>query len=516
MIYSRQSSIDRRQLMLLDGAAVIVAFLGATWLRHGLGLLAGKPVEDLIGPKLPGGVPWIAYALTAPFVALLFVLIFRYRGLYSLPMGRFAEAVRVAQGATIALIGTLALTFFYRGYSYSRATVLMFFPLVIASVVGARSLYRAYGTALRAHPAARRNLLIVGFGAVGRYLGRQLIEQPCFYEVKGFLDDDAAKAQASLAGRSVLGTTADLERVVREQQIEEVIIAIPSAHRERVMEVVGACMRLKLRWRVVPDLYGVRLERLSIDHVGALPLVGLRGPGIVGHNWALKRAFDLGVALLTILLTAPLWLLLAAAVKLTSRGPVLHRQQRIGLKGRPFTFLKFRSMRSGADAGLHRDYTSDWIYGKTGKAEGPAPRSLGAAALGSLGPGEEEGAGAGLDRPGVHKMTNDPRVTAVGRFLRRTSLDELPQLWNVVRGEMSLVGPRPPLPYEVERYTEWHKRRLDVLPGITGLWQVSGRNALSFEEMVRLDIEYIETWSLERDVKILLKTVPAVLFGRAW
>jgi lipopolysaccharide/colanic/teichoic acid biosynthesis glycosyltransferase len=113
-------------------------------------------------------------------------------------------------------------------------------------------------------------------------------------------------------------------------------------------------------------------------------------------------------------------------------------------------------------------------------------------------------------------MTGDPRVTLVGRFLRRTSLDELPQLWNVVRGEMSLVGPRPPLPYEVERYTEWHKRRLDVLPGITGLWQVSGRNALSFEEMVRLDIEYIETWSLEQDVKILLKTVPALLFGKAY
>lgn len=478
--------------MLLDGAAVIAAFLGATWLRHGVGLLGSNPVE---------GVPWIAYAATAPLVALIFLVIFRYRGLYGDPMGRFAEGLRIVQGAAIAIVGTLAITFFYRGYSYSRATVLIFFPLVIVAVILGRSLYRAYGTALRSHPAARTNLLIVGFGTAGRYLGRQLIAQPRCYDVRGFLDDDPGVAGGAIEDRRVLGTTADLERVVVEQQINEVIIAIPSAHRERVMELAGTCMRMKLPWRVVPDLYDVRLERLSIDHIGCLPLVGLRGTEIVGYNWALKRAFDLSVGWLAILATLPLWLLLVAAIKLTSRGPVLFRQKRIGLKGKPFTFLKFRSMRTGADTRLHQDYTSDWIYGKTGKTDEPAPRSLGAAA-------RDEGA--------VHKMTRDPRVTMVGRFLRRTSLDELPQLWNVVRGDMSLVGPRPPLPYEVQRYTEWHKRRLDVLPGITGLWQVSGRNKLSFEEMVRLDIEYIETWSLEQDVKIMLKTVPAVLFGTAY
>ncbi len=509
MSYSAQSSIDKAQLVLLDGAAVIVAFLGATWLRHDLGLLASRPVE---------GVPWFTYAVTAPFVALVFLLIFRYRGLYGGPLGRFTEAVRVMQGATIAIIGTLAVMFFYRGYSYSRATVLIFYPLVIVIVVSVRSLYRVYGTALRAHPAARRNLLVVGFGTVGRYLGRQLIEEPRCYEVKGFLDDDPDKADASLGDRKVLGTTADIERVVAEHHIDEVILAIPSAHRERVMDLVGACMRLKVTWRVVPDLYSVRLERLSIDHVGCVPLVGLRGPGIVGYNWALKRAFDLSVALLAILVTMPLWALLAVAIKLTSRGPVLFRQRRLGLKGNPFMLLKFRSMRMGAEARLHQDYAANWIYGKTGRGDKPAPRSLGAAAEDSPGAGKgtPKASKNGVGNGAVHKMTDDPRVTLVGRLLRRTSLDELPQLWNVVRGEMSLVGPRPPLAYEVERYTEWHKRRLDVLPGITGLWQVSGRNALSFEDMVRLDIEYIETWSLEQDVKILLKTIPAVLFGKAY
>ena len=179
------------------------------------------------------------------------------------------------------------------------------------------------------------------------------------------------------------------------------------------------------------------------------------------------------------------------------------------MRGRPFVFLKFRSMRTGNDAAIHRQFTGDWIYGRTGNGrKRPAPRSVGAAAAG-------EGGGQEVE-PGVHKIVGDPRVTFVGSLLRRTSLDELPQLWNVMRGDMSLVGPRPAIPYEVERYTEWHKRRLETLPGITGLWQVSGRNALSFEEMVRLDIRYIETWSLEQDMKILLKTLPALLLGRAY
>jgi exopolysaccharide biosynthesis polyprenyl glycosylphosphotransferase len=256
----------------------------------------------------------------------------------------------------------------------------------------------------------------------------------------------------------------------------------------------------------VPDLYDVMLERMSVDHVGGLPLLGLRGSNIVGFNWALKRAFDVAVAALTLAVISPLFVLIAIAIKLTSRGPILYRQLRVGLGGKPFTFLKFRSMRVGSDAGIHRTYTKDWIYGRTGESE-PAPRSVGAAAR--AGPN-------GGGTAGIHKITADPRVTLVGHVLRRTSLDELPQLWNVLRGDMSMVGPRPPIPYEVERYTEWHKRRLEVLPGITGLWQVSGRNALSFDQMVRLDIQYIETWSVEQDIRILLKTVPVVLLGKAY
>jgi lipopolysaccharide/colanic/teichoic acid biosynthesis glycosyltransferase len=172
---------------------------------------------------------------------------------------------------------------------------------------------------------------------------------------------------------------------------------------------------------------------------------------------------------------------------------VLYRQTRIGQNGREFEFLKFRSMYVRNDATIHQQYTADWIYGQV-------TPDVGAAAL----------------KPAVYKIVSDPRVTPVGRVLRKTSLDEMPQFWNVLRGEMSVVGPRPPVPYEVARYTEWHKRRLDVLPGITGLWQVSGRNALSFDEMIRLDIQYIENWSLKKDLSIVWRTIPALLFGKAY
>jgi exopolysaccharide biosynthesis polyprenyl glycosylphosphotransferase len=439
-------------------------------------------------------------------MALVFVVVFRYLGLYRVTYGRLVEALRVVRAGSIATLVPVALTFFYRGYSYSRATVLIFLPLSIALLIVTRNVYRGYRRAVMTHPSARRRVLIVGFGRIGQHLGRELLERPSYYELVGFVDDDPAKRGAYLQGREVLGASADLPRIIREREVEEVLIATPSACRDRVLDLLGICLRLRVRWKVVPDLYDVMLERMSVDHVGGLPLLGLRGSNIVGFNWALKRAFDVAVAAPALALVSPLFAIIAVAIKLTSRGPVFYRQTRVGLGGNPFTFLKFRSMRSGSDAGIHRTFTKDWIYGRTGEA-GRVPRSVGAAARAKSN---------GDDAAGVHKITADPRVTLVGRVLRRTSLDEIPQLLNVLRGDMSMVGPRPPIPYEVERYTEWHKRRLEVLPGITGLWQMSGRNALSFDQMVRLDIQYIETWSVEQDIRILLKTLPVVLFGKAY
>jgi len=496
-VYATDILIEKAQLAALDAAAVFSSLLAATWLRHGMGFFT---------PGSTGVTPVSAYLFPATLTTLVAVVVFRYHGLYTVNYGKLVEAFKVLRGASIATLVTLALTFFYRGYSYSRATFLMFLPISIVMVLSLRHAYRHYRKAVMAHPAARRRVLIVGFGRIGRHLGTELLEKPSYYDLVGFVDDDPAKKADELQGKRVLGLTSEIPTVIRTHRVDEVLIAIPSAGRERVLDLLGTCLRLRVRWKVVPDLYDVMLERMSIDQVGGLPLLGLRGSNIVGFNWALKRAFDLSVASVALTLISPVFLLIALAIKLSSRGPVLYRQVRVGLHGKPFTFLKFRSMRTDGTPGIHVAYTKDWIYGRTGGVA-PGPRSLGAAARIEANAGEQGG---------VHKITADPRVTLVGRLIRRTSLDELPQLWNVLRGDMSMVGPRPPIPYEVERYTEWHKRRLEVLPGITGLWQVSGRNALSFDQMVRLDIRYIETWSLEEDVRILLKTVPAVLLGRAY
>ena len=203
----------------------------------------------------------------------------------------------------------------------------------------------------------------------------------------------------------------------------------------------------------------------------------------LGYKLA-KRSFDLFVAITLLIISAPLLLVIAIGVKFTSSGPILFRQERIGKGGKPFTFVKFRSMTHNADNKIHRDYMQKLINGEVEESEND----------GSL-----------------YKIENDPRITEFGHFLRRTSLDELPQLLNVVQGSMSLVGPRPPIAYEVNAYKSWHLHRLSVKPGITGLWQVSGRSSTTFDEMVKLDLEYIEKRSFYTDLKILFQTIPATL-----
>jgi exopolysaccharide biosynthesis polyprenyl glycosylphosphotransferase len=208
-----------------------------------------------------------------------------------------------------------------------------------------------------------------------------------------------------------------------------------------------------------------------------------------------KRVFDVMSSMLAITVLSPLLMTIAGLIKLTSKGPVLFRQDRVGLFGKRFTFLKFRSMYVDCDETKHREYVTKFIT---------ESRHNGA-----------NGNGSALAQNGVYKLTNDSRVTPVGRFLRKTSLDELPQFFNVLKGDMSLVGPRPPIPYECEKYDLWHKRRiLEVKPGITGLWQVKGRSSTTFDEMVRLDLNYVTHWSLLLDMKILFETPLAVLKGK--
>ncbi len=279
-------------------------------------------------------------------------------------------------------------------------------------------------------------------------------------------------------GLRSLGRLEDLSDVLARERVQEVIIADPDFPQDRAVELVDVCHQRGVTVQVAPSTMEILLDRAEFLPGQTVPLFTLRPPVFEGIDYALKRTFDLVLCTIGLALLSPFLLVIAIAVKLSSRGPVLYRSVRPGIGGKPFDCFKFRTMREHADQ-LQDDLESF---------------------------NEKSGA--------LFKIREDPRLTRIGRFLRRFSLDELPQLANVVRGEMSLVGPRPLPMRDYERLEEWHKKRYLVLPGVTGLWQVSGRAELDFDDLVRLDFYYLERWSVFLDLTILLKTVPAVLRGR--
>jgi len=259
--------------------------------------------------------------------------------------------------------------------------------------------------------------------------------------------------------------------------VDEVIITLPWMYHRKIVSIIAQCEREQVRVRIVPDMFQMTLSHLDVEDLGGIPMIGVRDITIGRTQGLLKRSMDVFVSLTGLILLLPFFALLALLIKLDSDGPVFFTQIRVGKNENLFACYKFRSMRQGAEAEQEQ-------LRALNEADGP-----------------------------IFKMRDDPRITRMGRILRRTSLDELPQLFNVLMGHMSLVGPRPAPPSEVQRYQPWHKRRLEVAPGLTGLWQVSGRSELSFDEMVLLDLYYIEHWSPMLDVQIMLRTFPKMVTG---
>jgi exopolysaccharide biosynthesis polyprenyl glycosylphosphotransferase len=279
-------------------------------------------------------------------------------------------------------------------------------------------------------------------------------------------------------GLRSLGQLSELAAVLDRHRVQEVIIADPDFPEDRAVELVDVCHQRGVTVRIAPSTMEILVHRAEFVPGSAVPLFELRPPVFDGFDYLLKRSFDFVVSLVLLVLLSPLLLVIAVAVSASSRGPVIYRSIRPGIGGAPFACFKFRTMRSGSDQ-MQADLES------INEATGP-----------------------------LFKIRHDPRLTPVGRLLRRYSLDELPQLVNVLFGQMSLVGPRPLPLRDYERLEEWHRKRYLVLPGITGLWQVSGRSELDFDDLVRLDFLYLERWSIALDLTILLKTIPAVFTRR--
>lgn len=457
--------------------------------------------------KSPGSMVWSArfapYGALLIFVVSIRLLTLRYYDLYRL-RGEFSfvdDAIRVFKAIAIGSLLILAAAFLYRGgfayraFSYARSIFVVDFLLALTSVGLIRLVTRVAQTFARRRHINLIPTLVVGRGPEAAVCIREMRERSSLgYRVIGVVDsqDLAGVDPTVYEGVPVISRLSGLPEAIRDSGANEVIIADPHVSGDKLFEVMMSCGRRRgVEFRIAPSLFNCLPAKTEIDQIGVLPMIRLFREPLSRGSRILKRSFDLLTSAFALLLLLPVWVVIAVLIKLDSEGPIFYNQERVGMDGRLFLLYKFRTMQAGADPAIHREYQEAFIAGR-------AEANL----------GDEE-------KP-TYKLPSDSRITRVGRWLRRSSLDEVPQLLNVLMGDMSIVGPRPPILYEVEAYELWHRKRLEMKPGLTGLWQVSGRNRLPFEEMVRLDIFYIENWSLLLDLKIILRTGFVMLGGEGF
>lgn len=416
---------------------------------------------------------WPALAVWAPFLWAWGLSRSGREG----PLHLLWNAVKVVAAGTVVL---LAATFLLHLLEVSRFFIALFGVLDLAALAGARLAAASVRHYARKQGHDRTFVLVAGTGAMARRHAGELESHPEWgTEVLGYLTERPEVRLDRVGDRPVLGSLDDLDRLLNQKIVDEVHIAVSRRTLERLDEPLRICDERGVEVRIVLTQLNRLNSRVYLDRMGGLPVLALASTPQEPVSLLLKRAMDIAVSLVALLIAGPLILLPAMLlVKLTSRGPAVFRQKRVGRHGRLFTLYKIRTMREDAER-LKESLKAD------NEADGPA-----------------------------FKIRNDPRMTGVGRILRKLSVDELPQLWNVLRGDMSLVGPRPPLPDEVARYERWQRRRLAMRPGITCIWQVSGRSGVSFQRWMEMDLEYIDNWSLGLDLKILLKTIPAVFTAR--
>lgn len=432
--------------------------------------------------------PFSAHAWLLLFIVPLWYLLLEHVGLYSGVRLGWAEvfwrAVRV-QGLGLAALSLLI--FALKLQTVSRLIVFGFCALYVPVSMATRWLVHAALDAHRSHIYNILRVLVIGSrGRAKEFIQKAKRSEEGYYEVIGCLDPEPQPAQAELEGVPVLGTTEIFRQYVFAHPVDLVVFAMPLDRVPHAKRLIDAAMELGLRVAVVPDFYIPRLgyaldhEAASMDSLFGIPVAVLSNVSRETTYLLLKRVIDIVVSAALLVLLAPLFLLLAILIKLTSsEGPVFYRWRVLGVNKKPFVSCKFRTMVPNADE--LKSYLAE-----RNEMQGP-----------------------------VFKMRHDPRVTPVGHLLRKYSLDELPQLYSVLKGDMSLVGPRPPSKEEADHFEFWQRRKLSVKPGITCLWQVNGRNQIqSFDEWARLDLEYVQHASLWLDFKILLKTIPAVLGGR--
>jgi exopolysaccharide biosynthesis polyprenyl glycosylphosphotransferase len=463
-----RDSLLRKVQVFLDLGLTTVSFFIAYLLRS---------YADLyFNPIAP-----ISYYLFLLYIILpLWAILLYYNGAYqSIRTLSFFHTVWPVL-KTVFTGGAILITilFIFKLQTISRALILLFLFSNAFFLIVQRACIYFFFHHIRRKGFNYRNILIVGTGKRAMAFTQTILNHKDWgLKIVGFIDKEPSMVGQEILGKKVIGLISDIPDILTKEQIDEVMFVGPRNWLDQIDRVILSCEKIGIKARIVCNFNAESSSKIHLDTLADWPLLTFRPPPHYGELFAVKRAVDILFSVTILLVASPLLLLIILGIKLASPGPVLFKQERCGLNGRRFKLLKFRTMVNNAEEIKSR-------VEHLNEMSGP-----------------------------VLKVRNDPRITPLGRLLRKFSLDEFPQFINVLKGDMSIVGPRPPLPDEVEKYEYIQRRRLSVKPGITCLWQVNGRHKIDFSEWVKLDLEYIDGWSLALDMKIIVKTIPAVLKG---
>ncbi|MFA5842572.1 MAG: sugar transferase [Candidatus Gracilibacteria bacterium] len=452
-------------LKILDQSALTVFVLVLSDLI-GMGIAAFSAYtlrNDFWGSEIQ---PWMEYAKAMPVVALILLVTFYSFGLYerSRRITGFGELYNLVRAITLVWVFVMAGSFLYK-YDYSRILVVIFYGFGLFFINLDRFIVRHLARLFHKHGIGIVNVIIVGAGKPGKQIAEKLKKYESFgYRILGYIDNVTKPPQD---GPPLLGSLEQLPQILQTALVHEIYVADPQLSHERILELIHQCDRFPVKFKVVSDLFEIVAGDIDLNELEGLPSLDLKKGGSKWLYRFFKRILDIIGAVAALVVSLPFNLILMVFIWIETGDSPLFKQKRVGQSGEIFTMYKFRTMRATTNPNAH------------------AP-----------------------------KDSRDKRVTHIGRFLRRTSLDEIPQFWNVFKGEMSIVGPRPEMPFIVETYKDWQRHRLEVKPGITGLWQILGRKDLPLHENIEYDFYYIKNQSFFIDVVILLKTVATVITGR--
>jgi undecaprenyl-phosphate galactose phosphotransferase len=421
-------------------------------------------------------------------LSFFFLLIFQYNGLYRVNIltTRAAHLSNFLKSLYYGALYIVIISLLFSSSSLldSRYIIFVFLLVVIPSFYVFRiELMRTLFVKL-SMTSFKRNVLILGDGKAGKMLASQLMfENPMGLDIIGFIDDTKDVGSEIVSGKRVIGHFNHIKEIIEQDKIDELIVAEDKIGEEELLSLIDNCKKFNVSLKVTSELFDVVGKKLATEKYANIPVIDVSPQYNNKLTYTAKRGMDIFISILALIIIAPLLILIAALIKLTSSGPILFKQKRVGYYGKEFEIYKFRSMKviNGEDE-VRKLQMLEFLNDKSGKIK--------------------------------TKVVNDSRITLIGKIIRKTSLDELPQLFNVIKGDMSLVGPRPCLPYEYDLYPEWQKRRVTVLPGCTGVWQVWGRSSTSYKDSVVLDLYYINKMSPWFDLQLLFQTIPVMLTAR--